>query len=477
VRQIRRPTPRQVGPVAIATLALSAAAPAAAAVKLTVGQELLYTGTVAWKMAQEGTPAQSFTGPLQLSAVVTASDPALGYALLVMRRFQPDQRPDQPGAPPEATVGTIRYDSSLIPTRPRPTFVGGPLAEISPALATPLTPQADLKTGLQWTRKQTIPLLSQTPVEVTGTVGAETKVGARAALPIVKKLAASLPYQQPFGTATLLLTDYGQTIKVDPATGVVLEEEIHGRVQLTSGQRKMNGEYRATLALTETRQLSDTERASRIRQAEAIDRVHQSLLATGGSLNKQRVQETGSQIAAFRQEFPSSPYASVLEPISEMLKQLGSQIDRTERHQKLAGSPAPAFALKDLTGKQQTLAAHRGKIVVLNFFASWCPPCHAEAPHMEKEFWQKYRNRGVLVLGVNAGERGPQTELARQFSKKHGLTFPVLIDAGDKVASQYGVVGYPTTIVIDRQGTVRMVDTGFNPAKLEETITSLLQSK
>ena len=96
---------------------------------------------------------------------------------------------------------------------------------------------------------------------------------------------------------------------------------------------------------------------------------------------------------------------------------------------------------------------------------------------MEKEFWQKYRARGVLVLGVNTGERGPQTELARQFSKKHGLTFPVLIDAGDKVAAQYGVIGYPTTIVVDQKGTVRMVDTGFNPAKLEETIASLLASK
>jgi hypothetical protein len=267
VTQIRRPAPLWVGPVAVAILALESAAPASAAVKLTVGQELVYTGTVEWKMAQDGGPTQSFTGPVQLSAVVTETDPAKGHALLVMRRFQPDRKPDQPGAPPEATVGTVRYDTSLLATRPRPTFVGGPLAEISPSLATPLTPQAELKTGQQWSRKQTLPLLSQTPVEVSAIVGAETKVGTRAALPIEKKLVASLPYQQPLGTATLLLTDYGQTIKVDPETGVVLEEEIHGRVQFSSGQRKMNGEYRAALALSETRQLSDSERASRIRQA------------------------------------------------------------------------------------------------------------------------------------------------------------------------------------------------------------------
>ena len=115
--------------------------------------------------------------------------------------------------------------------------------------------------------------------------------------------------------------------------------------------------------------------------------------------------------------------------------------------------------------------------MVLNFFASWCGPCNAEAPHMEKEFWQKYRSRGVQVLGVNAGERGPQTELARQFSKKHGLTFPVLIDEGDRVATQYGVIGFPTTIVIDRQGTVKLVATGFNPIQLEETIKTLLSAK
>lgn len=82
-----------------------------------------------------------------------------------------------------------------------------------------------------------------------------------------------------------------------------------------------------------------------------------------------------------------------------------------------------------------------------------------------------------MVLGVNAAERGPQAQLARQFRDKHKLTYPVLVDVGDKVAAQYGVMAFPTNVIIDQKGVVRVVEAGFNAAALEQTIKTLLGGK
>jgi peroxiredoxin len=78
---------------------------------------------------------------------------------------------------------------------------------------------------------------------------------------------------------------------------------------------------------------------------------------------------------------------------------------------------------------------------------------------------------------VNTGEHGPQAQLARQFRDKHKLTYPVLVDVGDKVAQNYGVMGFPTNVVIDQKCVVRLVEAGFNAAGLEQTIKTLLGDK
>lgn len=113
---------------------------------------------------------------------------------------------------------------------------------------------------------------------------------------------------------------------------------------------------------------------------------------------------------------------------------------------------APAFALTTLDGAPLTLAAYRGKVVVLNFWASWCyPGCYEEAPVLEQN-WRAYRERGVVVLGVAIQDR---REAAEKFVRDFGLTFPNAQDVKGTVSVDYGVYGVPETFFVDRHGRIR----------------------
>ena len=113
-------------------------------------------------------------------------------------------------------------------------------------------------------------------------------------------------------------------------------------------------------------------------------------------------------------------------------------------------APAPNFSLPSFAGGDIDLAAYRGHPVVLNFWASWCPPCRAEAPAVQR-VWDRYRDRGVIFLGVNSSDNdGP----ARAYLQEYGVTYPnVRDDAGD-VATLYHADSLPTTILIDRDGRI-----------------------
>ena len=94
------------------------------------------------------------------------------------------------------------------------------------------------------------------------------------------------------------------------------------------------------------------------------------------------------------------------------------------------------------------LASLRGKVVVLNFMASWCVPCSQEAPAIEK-IWNEYRAKGVVVVGIDTADA---SEDARAFIRKHGLTYPIVRSIGYSLWGPYGLTGVPETRVIDRNG-------------------------
>jgi cytochrome c biogenesis protein CcmG/thiol:disulfide interchange protein DsbE len=101
----------------------------------------------------------------------------------------------------------------------------------------------------------------------------------------------------------------------------------------------------------------------------------------------------------------------------------------------------------DKPGKLE-LASLRGKVVVLNFFASWCPPCKSEAPDVES-LWKQYRSKGVVVVGVDSKDFSGD---ARSFMRRYGLTYPVVRDGDGSLWDPYGVKALPETRVIDRRG-------------------------
>ena len=112
---------------------------------------------------------------------------------------------------------------------------------------------------------------------------------------------------------------------------------------------------------------------------------------------------------------------------------------------------APDFMLERLDGSGELqLSSLRGKVVVLNAWASWCGPCKEEAPYLE-QVWRQNRDRGVVVLGLDAKDFRAD---ARRFAERYDLTFPLVYDGPGDAIDGYGITGFPETFVIDREGRV-----------------------
>jgi peroxiredoxin len=121
---------------------------------------------------------------------------------------------------------------------------------------------------------------------------------------------------------------------------------------------------------------------------------------------------------------------------------------------------APDFAVPDLDGQAVRLSNFRGRVVLLNLWATWCPPCREEMPSMERLFRQ-LRDRGFVLLAVSQDEGGRAA--VDPFVRDMGLTFPVLVDPQHQVGDRYQVWGYPESFVIDREG--RVVERVIGPRK------------
>jgi thiol-disulfide isomerase/thioredoxin len=115
-----------------------------------------------------------------------------------------------------------------------------------------------------------------------------------------------------------------------------------------------------------------------------------------------------------------------------------------------AGNPASEFVLRDLQGRQHSLAQYRGKFVLLHFWATWCSPCVVEMPALER-LAQRYRSEGLEVVSVNVDSASDKA-VVEKFIDEHGLSLIVLLDPAMSVPPRYGVTGYPESFFIDGEG-------------------------
>jgi len=125
---------------------------------------------------------------------------------------------------------------------------------------------------------------------------------------------------------------------------------------------------------------------------------------------------------------------------------------------------APDFTLPSLDGPNLRLQEQRGRVVMINFWASWCGPCRVEMPHLAR-LYEKYRGSGFTVLAVNIDE-SPQK--AASLASQLGMRFPVLLDTDKKVSRLYDLSTMPSTVLVDRDGRVRYVHRGYRDG-YEET--------
>ncbi|MCS6993629.1 MAG: TlpA family protein disulfide reductase [Anaerolineales bacterium] len=140
-----------------------------------------------------------------------------------------------------------------------------------------------------------------------------------------------------------------------------------------------------------------------------------------------------------------------------------------------AGFLSPDFTLTTLNGETIRLFDLRGRVILLNIWASWCPPCRAEMPAMQR-VWEEYRAQGVVVLAVNATSQDTLAD-AQAFVAENGLTFPIPLDTEGEVTRLYRVSSLPTSFFIGADGVIREVVIGgpMAEALLRSRIEELLQ--
>lgn len=135
------------------------------------------------------------------------------------------------------------------------------------------------------------------------------------------------------------------------------------------------------------------------------------------------------------------------------------------------GQPLADFSLTDINGNTVRLSDYAGQVVLINAWATWCPPCKAEMPDLNT-YYQAHQDDGFIILAVNAGD---PASAAAAFAEQKGLAFPVLLDPKLSLLTSLGVQSYPTSIIVGADGVVNTIHMGmFTAQSLEEEVTPYL---
>lgn len=137
-----------------------------------------------------------------------------------------------------------------------------------------------------------------------------------------------------------------------------------------------------------------------------------------------------------------------------------------------SGNPAPDFEIELIDGETVTLSGYKGEVVLLNFWGTWCPPCRAEMPALQRT-WDEYKDQGVTFLGVAIYDEKADVE---RFAEAYGITYPLGIDLLGDLTVDYKVTSFPTTFLIDREGKeVRRIVNPVNEGFLRIFLNGMLK--
>lgn len=136
------------------------------------------------------------------------------------------------------------------------------------------------------------------------------------------------------------------------------------------------------------------------------------------------------------------------------------------------GHKAPSFALLGMDDKQHKLSDYKGKVAMINFWGTFCPPCKQEMPAIQKQY-EQWKDKGLEVIGVNLGE---SSVTVQSFIRQNELTFPILYDPDLNIRAKYGVVQYPTTFFVNRDGEITTIKIGeMDERFIEQTLAGMLE--
>ena len=136
------------------------------------------------------------------------------------------------------------------------------------------------------------------------------------------------------------------------------------------------------------------------------------------------------------------------------------------------GKPAPDFQLENLEGQFVSLSGFLGQPVLINFWATWCPPCRAEMPYLQ-QVYEEWSDKGLVMLAIDIQE---SASIVRQFMESNNLSLPVLLDSQADAAQKYNITNIPTTFFIDKGGIIQQKVIGGFPSKavIEEELRQIV---